>query len=157
MSWYQANARRASRVDPVVAQAASLPKPWEIHVEVLNGAGARYANEALSVNVGEPFRLGLDRVRGALDPVGSEPHDGVAERPDPDAEERVVAVVDDDISVREAVPDLLQEVGFAVQTFASAEAFLAADVADATDCLVLDVGLPGLSGPDLQQGARQAR
>src|SRR5918993_3032864 len=40
---------------------------------------------------------------------------------------------------------------FDVQAFASAEAFLAADVADATDCLVLDVGLPGLSGPDLQQ------
>ena len=63
----------------------------------------------------------------------------------------IVFVVDDDISVRESVPDLLQQVGFAVQAFASAEAFLAADVADATDCLVLDVGLPGLSGPDLQQ------
>jgi FixJ family two-component response regulator len=62
-----------------------------------------------------------------------------------------VAVVDDDLSVRESVPDLLQQVGFAVQAFASAEAFLAAGVADTTDCLVLDVGLPGLSGPDLQQ------
>src|SRR5687767_6200650 len=63
----------------------------------------------------------------------------------------LVAVVDDDISVRESVPDLLQQVGFAVHAFASAEAFLAADVADETDCLVLDVGLPGMSGPDLQQ------
>jgi FixJ family two-component response regulator len=63
----------------------------------------------------------------------------------------LVAVVDDDISVRESVPHLLQQVGFAVQSFASAEAFLTADVADATDCLVLDVGLPGMSGPELQQ------
>lgn len=63
----------------------------------------------------------------------------------------LVAVVDDDISVREAVPDLLRQVGFAVHAFASAEAFLTADVADATECLVLDVGLPGMSGPDLQQ------
>ena len=63
----------------------------------------------------------------------------------------LVAVVDDDISVRESVPHLLRQVGFAVQSFASAEAFLTADVADATDCLVLDVGLPGMSGPELQQ------
>ena len=64
---------------------------------------------------------------------------------------RLVAVVDDHISVRESVPGLLQQVGFAVQVFASAEAFLTANVADATDCLVLDVALPGMSGPDLQQ------
>lgn len=63
----------------------------------------------------------------------------------------MVAVVDDDISVRESLPDLLQQVGFAVQAFASAEAFLTSDAADATSCLVLDVGLPGMSGPDLQQ------
>jgi FixJ family two-component response regulator len=63
----------------------------------------------------------------------------------------LVAVVDDDISVRESLPDLLQQVGFAVQAFASAEEFLTADAAYATRCLVLDVGLPGMSGPDLQQ------
>lgn len=62
-----------------------------------------------------------------------------------------VAVVDDDISVRESLPDLLQQVGFAVQAFASAEAFLDSDAALATSCLVLDVGLPGMSGPDLQR------
>ena len=67
------------------------------------------------------------------------------------SERPLVAVVDDDISVRESLPDLLEHVGFAVHAFASAEAFLAADVADATACLVLDVGLPGMSGPDLQQ------
>jgi len=67
------------------------------------------------------------------------------------SERPLVAVVDDDISVRESVPDLLQQVGFAVQAFASAEAFLTSGAADATSCLVLDVGLPGMSGPDLQQ------
>ena len=63
----------------------------------------------------------------------------------------LVAVVDDDISVRESLPDLLQQVGFTVQAFASAEAFLTADAALVTGCLVLDVGLPGMSGPDLQR------
>ena len=67
------------------------------------------------------------------------------------SERPLVAIVDDDISVRESLPDLLQQVGFAVQAFASAEAFLTSDAADATRCLVLDVGLPGMSGPDLQR------
>lgn len=63
----------------------------------------------------------------------------------------LVAVVDDSESVRESLPDLLQQVGFAVQAFSSAEAFLDAEGADETSCLILDVGLPGMSGPDLQQ------
>jgi FixJ family two-component response regulator len=63
----------------------------------------------------------------------------------------LVAVVDDSESVRESLPDLLQQVGFSVQTFASAEEFLASNAADETSCLILDVGLPGMSGPDLQQ------
>ena len=63
----------------------------------------------------------------------------------------LVAVVDDSESVRESLPDLLQQVGFAVQAFASAEAFLASEAVDETSCLILDVGLPGMSGPDLQQ------
>jgi FixJ family two-component response regulator len=63
----------------------------------------------------------------------------------------LVAVVDDSESVREALPDLLQEVGFVVQTFASTEAFLDFDGRRETTCLILDIGLPGMSGPDLQQ------
>jgi FixJ family two-component response regulator len=63
----------------------------------------------------------------------------------------LVAVVDDSESVRESVPDLLQHVGFAVQAFATAEEFLASDALDTTRCLVLDVGLPGMSGPELQR------
>jgi FixJ family two-component response regulator len=59
--------------------------------------------------------------------------------------------VDDSESVLESLPDLLQQVGFDVQAFASAEAFLGSEAADATSCLVLDVGLPGMSGPELQQ------
>ena len=66
-----------------------------------------------------------------------------------------VAVVDDSESVRESLPDLLQQVGFTVRTFATAEAFLASDAADATRCLVLDVALPGMSGPDLQHELRR--
>ena len=67
----------------------------------------------------------------------------------------LVAVVDDSESVRESLPDLLQEVGFAVQTFASAEAFLASEAADETSCLILDVELPGMSGPGLQEELRR--
>jgi FixJ family two-component response regulator len=63
----------------------------------------------------------------------------------------LVSVVDDSESVRESLPDLLQSFGFAVQAFESAEAFLASDAAGETSCLILDVGLPGMSGPDLQQ------
>ena len=64
----------------------------------------------------------------------------------------LVAVVDDSESVRESLPDLLKEFGFAVQAFSSAEAFLASDYVDKTQCLILDVAMPGgMSGPDLQQ------
>ena len=63
----------------------------------------------------------------------------------------LVAVVDDSDSVRESLPGLLQQVGFEVQAFPSAEAFLRSAGTDSVDCLVLDVGLPGMSGPDLQR------
>jgi FixJ family two-component response regulator len=63
----------------------------------------------------------------------------------------LVSVVDDDESVRESLPDLLREFGFAVQAFASAEEFLASDYVDRTRCLILDVAMPGMCGPDLQR------
>ena len=63
----------------------------------------------------------------------------------------LVSVVDDDESVRESLPDLLRQFGFAAQAFSSAEAFLASDVVDETSCLLLDVAMPGMSGPQLQQ------
>ena len=67
------------------------------------------------------------------------------------SERPLVAVVDDNESVRESLPGLLLQVGCAVQAFTSAGAFLGSEVVDGTQCLVLDVGLPGMSGPDLQQ------
>jgi FixJ family two-component response regulator len=63
----------------------------------------------------------------------------------------LVSVVDDDESVRESLPDLLREFGFAAEAFASAEAFLASDCVCRTGCLILDVAMPGMSGPDLQR------
>jgi len=63
----------------------------------------------------------------------------------------LVSVVDDDQSVRESLPDLLREFGYAVQAFASAEAFLASGIVNQTRCLILDVAMPGMSGPDLQR------
>lgn len=62
-----------------------------------------------------------------------------------------VSVVDDDESVRESLPDLLRELGFAAQAFASAEEFLTSDSLDTTTCLILDIAMPGMSGPDLQR------
>jgi FixJ family two-component response regulator len=62
----------------------------------------------------------------------------------------LVSVVDDDESVRESLPDLLRQLGFAAEAFSSAEAFLASEVVNETSCLILDVAMPGMSGPDLQ-------
>ncbi len=62
----------------------------------------------------------------------------------------LVSVVDDDESVRESLPDLLREFGFTVQAFPSAEAFLASGYIDQTRCLVLDIAMPGMSGPELR-------
>ena len=63
----------------------------------------------------------------------------------------LVCVVDDDESVRESLPDLLKELGFAVQAFASAGEFLASQYIAATGCLILDIAMPQMSGPELQQ------
>lgn len=63
----------------------------------------------------------------------------------------LISVVDDDESVRESLPDLLRECGFAVQAFSSAEEFLASGCIGSTGCLILDVAMPGMSGPDLQR------
>ena len=63
----------------------------------------------------------------------------------------VVSIVDDDESIRESLPDLLHTLGYTANTFASAEAFLASDDLHRTDCLVLDVAMPGMTGPDLQR------
>lgn len=63
----------------------------------------------------------------------------------------LIAVVDDDQSVREALENLISSVGLEVKLFASAEDFLDSDVSSQTDCAILDVRLPGISGLELQQ------
>ena len=63
----------------------------------------------------------------------------------------LVSVVDDDESVRESLPDLIRQFGFCARAFSSAEAFLASEVVSETSCLILDIAMPGMSGPDLQQ------
>jgi FixJ family two-component response regulator len=73
------------------------------------------------------------------------------------ADRSLVSVVDDDESVRESLPDLLQQFGFAVEAFSSAEAFLASDVVAKTSCLLLDIAMPGMSGANLQQALKQRR
>jgi len=63
----------------------------------------------------------------------------------------LISVVDDDESIRESLPDLLRELGFDAHTFASAEDFLTSDYIDQTDCLILDIAMPGMTGPELQR------
>ncbi len=63
----------------------------------------------------------------------------------------LVSVVDDDESMRESLPGLVREFGYSAQAFSSAEAFLASDDIDQTACLILDVSMQGMSGPDLQR------
>src|ERR671916_402392 len=61
----------------------------------------------------------------------------------------LVSVVDDDESVRESLPDLLKEFGYTSEVFASAEEFLNSASVSKSNCLILDVAMPGMTGPDL--------
>jgi FixJ family two-component response regulator len=63
----------------------------------------------------------------------------------------LISVVDDDESVRESLPDLLREFGYDVRAFASAEEYLNSGYIDQTGCLILDVAMPGMTGPELQE------
>jgi FixJ family two-component response regulator len=67
----------------------------------------------------------------------------------------LVTVVDDDESVRESLPELLKVLGYATQSFSSGEALLRSGVAEKSDCLILDVAMPGMSGPDLRTELRR--
>jgi FixJ family two-component response regulator len=69
----------------------------------------------------------------------------------------LVAVVDDDESVRESLPPLLRSFGYAASAFASAAEFLRSGDLAATRCLLLDVAMPGMSGPELQAELEQRR
>jgi FixJ family two-component response regulator len=67
------------------------------------------------------------------------------------ADTPLISVIDDDESVREALPDLLKELGYSARAFSSAYAFLSSDCVDTSKCLILDIAMPGMSGPDLQR------
>ena len=64
---------------------------------------------------------------------------------------QLLSVVDDDESIRESLPDLIKEFGFAARAFSSAEEFLSSGSVDETSCLILDIAMPGMSGPELHQ------
>jgi FixJ family two-component response regulator len=85
-------------------------------------------------------------VSGPLSPVGADDPRYVVM-----ASSVLVSIVDDDDSVRESLPHLVTAFGFATKAFASAEEFLASDVVDSTRCLILDIAMPGMSGPELQR------
>jgi FixJ family two-component response regulator len=67
-----------------------------------------------------------------------------------DSISRLISIVDDDPLLREGLISLLRSAGFAAQAFASAEEFLSLAHRDNIACLILDVGLPGISGLELQ-------
>ncbi len=66
-------------------------------------------------------------------------------------EHPLLCVVDDDESVRESLPDLIKEFGFAARAFSSAEEFLSSGVVDETSCLILDIAMPGMGGLELRE------
>lgn len=67
----------------------------------------------------------------------------------PDAS--LISVVDDDESLRESLEGLLTSLGYSAEVFSSAESFLNSKSLAKTDCLILDVRMPGMSGPELQR------
>jgi len=71
-------------------------------------------------------------------------------------EDPVIFVIDDDLSMRATLSDVMRSVGLDVQTFASAQDFLGSKLPDAPACLVLDVRLPGQSGLDLHRVLRES-
>ena len=79
-----------------------------------------------------------------------DPRESATERP-------LLSVVDDDESVRESLPDLLREFGFAARAFSSAEDFLSSDCVDETRCLILDIAMPGMSGPELHEELKRRK
>jgi len=69
----------------------------------------------------------------------------------------LISVVDDDESVRESLPDLLREFGYSAKAFSSAEEFLASEYVDKTQCLIADIAMPGMSGPELQSELKRRK
>ena len=88
----------------------------------------------------------MDVTQGMTHCLVMEPHEDRGGNEPP-----LLSVVDDDESVRESLPDLLREFGFAARAFSSVEEFLSSGSAEETSCLILDIAMPGMSGPELYQ------
>jgi FixJ family two-component response regulator len=63
----------------------------------------------------------------------------------------LLSVVDDDESMRESLPDLIKEFGFEARAFSSAEEFILSGSVDESRCLILDIAMPGMTGPELYE------
>jgi FixJ family two-component response regulator len=70
-------------------------------------------------------------------------------------ERPLLSIVDDDESIRDSLPDLIRELGFAARAFSSAEEFLLSGSVDGSNCLILDISMPGMSGPELHQDLKR--
>jgi FixJ family two-component response regulator len=88
-----------------------------------------------------------------MDVLDSMPHDLVMKsfQDGSGIERLLLSVVDDDESIRESLPDLIKEFGFAARAFSSAEEFLSSGSVNETSCLILDIAMPGMSGPELHR------
>jgi FixJ family two-component response regulator len=96
------------------------------------GIGRSVRSSSGSTVIAPPPATHVERTRSL--PIGANPF---------------ISIVDDDESVRESLPDLLGSFGYEARAFASAEAFLSSGCIDSTRCLVLDIAMPGMSGPEL--------
>lgn len=140
-SMLTAESRRAKAMSLASASCFAAPSsaPWSTPPGVTSRGAYRGAQQALSSPRKTAGRNPKARLPRALAP---EPIS--AARP-------FVAIVDDDESVRESLPGLLSVLGFDSAAFASARAFLASDALRGADCLILDIAMPGMSGPELMQ------
>lgn len=93
-----------------------------------------------------------DQYQSTMDDLDALEHCSIMKSRDETSDQNsLVSVVDDDESVRESLPDLLKEFGFAARAFSSAEEFLSSDSVNETRCLILDIAMPGMSGLELQR------
>jgi FixJ family two-component response regulator len=97
------------------------------------------------ISVGNQYQSTIDVPRGEVHPSAVRSQDRSV------GLEPLVSIVDDDESVRESLPDLITEFGFAARAFSSPKEFLSSSCVDETRCLILDISMPDMSGPELQQ------